>query len=394
MAPRPSAGWERALSRDTPPSLRIPASALQTEPHGTSAVPDAPPVSDALCADALAAELGLSPVIGLGAVVAVVTEEVPRILVLPRRPATGSPETGKRTTGKMEPVRIQAGGEETLPFGLFDPAEHRTLQLGLRSRVAERTGLTLPWVEQLYTFGDRGRDPAERNGGPRLLTIAYLALLREPLPVFDARWREWYDFLPWEDWRDGRPTCLDEPIRRGLQAWIGQATGEGERRGREERVSIAFGFGAAPWDPARTLERYEALYEAGLVAEAVRDRGERPSAAADRLGAAMALDDRRILATALGRLRGKLAYRPVVFELVPDEFTLLHLQQVVEALAGQRLHKQNFRRMLVAGELVEPTGRIGHGTRGRPAELFRFRRAVLRAKPSAGVALPTRRGGS
>ncbi len=292
------------------------------------------------------------------------------------------------------PLILVAGdGSLGLPSGPFDALEHRTFEIGLRRFVAEQTALEVGYVEQLYTFGDRGRDPAERNGGPRLLTIAYLALLREPLPVFDARWREWYDFLPWEDWRDGRPTCLDEPIRRGLQAWIGQATGEGERRGREERVSIAFGFGAAPWDPARTLERYEALYEAGLVAEAVRDRGERPSAAADRLGAAMALDDRRILATALGRLRGKLAYRPVVFELVPDEFTLLHLQQVVEALAGQRLHKQNFRRMLVAGELVEPTGRIGHGTRGRPAELFRFRRAVLRAKPSAGVALPTRRGG-
>jgi hypothetical protein len=114
---------------------------------------------------------------------------------------------------------------------------------------------------------------------------------------------------------------------------------------------------------------------------------------AQALGAPMALDDRRILAAALGRLRGKLAYRPVVFDLLPGEFTLLALQRVVEALVGQRLHKQNFRRMLATSELLEPTGRTEHSPRGRPAELFHFRREVLRAKPQAGVALPTMRAG-
>ncbi|MFO1112940.1 MAG: hypothetical protein U1E35_03390 [Rhodospirillales bacterium] len=105
----------------------------------------------------------------------------------------------------------------------------------------------------------------------------------------------------------------------------------------------------------------------------------------------MALDHRRILATALGRLRGKLAYRPLVFDLLPGEFTLFRLQRVVEALSGQRLHKQNFRRTLAANALVEPTGCMQSEGRGRPAELFRFRRAVLRAKPTAGVAMPTLR---
>ena len=80
-------------------------------------------------------------------------------------------------------------------------------------------------------------------------------------------------------------------------------------------------------------------------------------------------------------LRGKLAYRPLVFDLLPGEFTLFRLQRVVEALSGQRLHKQNFRRTLAANALVEPTGCMQSEGRGRPAELFRFRRAVLRAKP-------------
>jgi len=102
----------------------------------------------------------------------------------------------------------------------------------------------------------------------------------------------------------------------------------------------------------------------------------------------MALDHRRILATALGRLRGKLKYRPVVFELLPASFTLLQLQRIVEALAGMRLHKQNLRRLVERAGLVEGTGRLDSQTGGRPAELFRFRREVLRERPAHGVGLP------
>ncbi len=104
-------------------------------------------------------------------------------------------------------------------------------------------------------------------------------------------------------------------------------------------------------------------------------------------GRPMALDHRRILATALGRLRGKIRYRPVVFELLPPTFTLLLLQKVVEALTGFPLHKQNFRRLVEHGGLVEGTGQDVQ-TGGRPAELFRFRREVLRERPAPGVGLP------
>jgi hypothetical protein len=102
----------------------------------------------------------------------------------------------------------------------------------------------------------------------------------------------------------------------------------------------------------------------------------------------MAMDHRRILASALGRLRGKLKYRPVVFELLPASFTLLELQQTVEALAGQELHKQNFRRLVETAGLVERTARVRRETGGRPAALFRFRRDVLRERPAPGMGLP------
>jgi hypothetical protein len=148
----------------------------------------------------------------------------------------------------------------------------------------------------------------------------------------------------------------------------------------------------------RVLERYELLYEAGLVQEALLEKqvaGRKPAATtaggeAAEVGEAMALDHRRLAATALGRLRGKLKYRPVVFELLPASFTLLRLQRVVEALGGVPLHKQNFRRLVETGGLVEGTGLFEMRAKGRPAELFRFRREVLRERRAPGVAMPRR----
>ncbi|HBA41347.1 MAG TPA: NAD regulator, partial [Alphaproteobacteria bacterium] len=134
--------------------------------------------------------------------------------------------------------------------------------------------------------------------------------------------------------------------------------------------------------------RFELLYEAGLAAEAQRD-GVATFAldgkAVPPPGAPMMSDHRRILATAMGRLRAKLKYRPVVFELMPEDFTLLQLQRTVEAILGSNLHKQNFRRLVENSGLVESTGEIEPQTRGRPAAKFRFRREVLRERLAAGV---------
>jgi hypothetical protein len=100
-------------------------------------------------------------------------------------------------------------------------------------------------------------------------------------------------------------------------------------------------------------------------------------------------DHRRIVATALSRVRATSQYRPVVFELLPEVFTLGQLQETVEALAGSRVHTQNFRRLVEKQhELVEPTGELNHGTGGRPARLYRFRRAVHSERELVGTKLP------
>jgi len=263
-----------------------------------------------------------------------------------------------------------------LPFGPLDLEGDRTLERGLRRCIHDQTGVEVGYVEQLYTFGDRHR--SQQHTDPRLLSIAYLALVREEQPLSGAAWLDYYGLFPWEDHRETRPDALEAQILPRLEAW---ARGSEDRRAR---FQVTFGAGPAPWDPIRVLERYELLYEAGLVHEGFVDRGDEPPTDL-HTGLALAVDHRRIAASALGRLRGKLTYRPVVFELLPEQFTLTQLQRTVEVLSGIRIHKQNFRRLIERSRLVEDTGQLIGATGGRPAKLFRFRQEVLGERPRPGV---------
>jgi len=311
-------------------------------------------------------------IIGLNACVMTVTDETPRVLVVRR-----------------EPTRAQAEG---LPFGPFEPEHHRTLEIGLRNLVQEQTRVSLGYVEQLYTFGDRGRHVVEPGEGPRVVSVGYLALTRETDEgAGSGRWRSSYDFFPWEDWRRERPAMIDTMIRPPLEVWAAA-----DKATRWDRARLCFGFDGIHWDEEKVLERYELMYEAGLVIEARRDGRTLPPSAPSateqaRFGEAMHFDHRRILATGMGRLRGKLKYRPVVFEVMDASFTLLDLQRTVEAVSGIRIHKQNFRRLVETSGLVERTGKRTTKAGGRPAEQFRFRREVLRERPAPGVRVPLKR---
>ena len=285
-----------------------------------------------------------------------------------------------------EPRVLTIQDSEALPAGPFK-SDHRTLQIGLRSWVERQTHHPLGYIEQLYTFADRDR--THDGAGERLVSISYLGLTREghASGERDPRWQTWYRFLPWEDWRSGPPALVARIIAPRLRAWANGADDIATRRERKNRIEIAFGLSGRSWNEEFTLQRYELLYEAGLVPEAKR-RGQ---VANPLPGAPMRHDHRRILATGIARLRAKIKYRPVVFELMPASFTLLALQRAVEALAGQRLHKQNFRRLIDQQGLVEDTGDISTQTGGRPAKLVRFRREVLLERAVVGTKLPLSR---
>ena len=253
--------------------------------------------------------------------------------------------------------------------------------------MAEQTALKLGHVEQLYTFGDRGRHTVPGDTGPHLVSVGYLALTRIGDEVAGGA--------------GARPRPLAALVRLLPVGGLARGTAGGARRGdpagaaplephgaaagtgraaaaRPARaLRLAFGDDGARWDEERVLDRYELLYEAGLVLEAERDgrpvfdrRGDAASPARS-----MRFDHRRILATAISRLRAKLKYRPVVFELMADAFTLTELQRTVEAISGRHLHKQNFRRLVEGAALVEPTG-------GRPPR----RSAAGRRRSSASAA--------
>lgn len=323
--------------------------------------------------------------IGLSAVIVAADEDMPRVFIVrgARHPLASRDDT-QPVPGTTE-ERIDA-----LPFGPFDPARHTTLEKGLRQWVEEQTPLKPGYVEQLYTFGNRGRYASEDKYGLRVVSVGYLALTYGTDHETSDRefWQNWYVYFPWEDRRGGVPDLIPGIIEPALKKWARSAPSKAAQNARLARIRLCFGLDGVRWDEEKSLERYELLYEARLVPEVLRDR---PDLAEDGPvtvpGRPMQFDHRRILATAMGRLRGKLKYRPVIFELMPEKFTLLQLQRTVEAIAGIRLHKQNFRRLIENAGLVEDTGESIQQRAGRPAALFRFRRDVLQERQAPGVRL-------
>jgi len=303
-------------------------------------------------------------VIGLSSVIVAVDNNQPKLFIVKREDSRG----------------VSKKSSKALPFGKFDPNKHKTLEKGLIAWVKEQTPIEVKYVEQLYTFSSGIKYLADDNNKEmqRFLSIGYIALTNNvnvessENTFFD----DWYKFFPWEDWRKKRPEILDAQIMPKLKLWVSQASTPAEKNERQLKVDICFGSANHKWDEEKTLQRYELLYEAQLVAEYFIDNDKSP---AENIisGDSMIFDHRRILATAIGRLRGKLKYRPYVYELMPTEFTLLRLQNAMEAVMGKNLHKQNFRRFVESSGMIEQiSGKTSSESGGRPAALFRFKREV------------------
>src|SRR5688572_27454839 len=173
--------------------------------------------------------------LGLNAAIVTVREGQPHIVVV--RPGTAG-----------------SGAWDALPFGPFAPRAHRTLEIGLREWVKRQTGLDLGYVEQLYTFGDRGRHA--EPGGAHTLSVGYLALTRGAgEALLGSHWAPWYAYFPWEDWREGKPDILSDQIEPRLKQWAERPPLPDEPARalrRQERLRISFGIGGA-WDEEKVL---------------------------------------------------------------------------------------------------------------------------------------------
>ncbi len=174
-------------------------------------------------------------------------------------------------------------GQWALPGGFVRVDE--SLDSAARRELQEETGLHDIFLEQLYTFGDLGRDPRDR-----VVTVAYYALV----------------------------SLRDHP-----------------------HVKATTDARAARWFAIADV----------------------PS---------LAFDHDRILAMALERLRGKIRYEPIGFELLPAKFTLTQLQSLYETVLGQALDKRNFRKKILAMNLLVALDETETGVRHRAARLYRF----------------------
>ena len=284
------------------------------------------------------------------------------------------------TNGSLRVLTVAKG--ELLPNGLLAPFRH-SLQAGVRMWVAKQTSQPMGYVEQLYTFVDTRR---QNEQGMPVLYVSYLGLVREAADSIlhpDAKWQDCYCYFPWEDLRaDGGQR---DAIVSRLRIWANSADTEEVRQKRLKRIHLCWGVEPENWSEEYVLQRYEMLYESGLIAEAAEPQANFDFALT---GQTMRHDHRRVLATALSRLRAKIKYRPVIFELMPPEFTLLQLQNSVEAISGRLLHKQNFRRQIQQQNLIEPSDTGVSGSKGRPAQLYRFRDDVLPDRLISDIGLP------
>lgn len=178
----------------------------------------------------------------------------------------------------------------------------------------------------------------------------------------------------------GMQESLDDAAARVLAAKAGL---------RDIFLEQLYTFGALDRDPRTRVitVAYYALVDAARLAPAVSEEvalaqlsvpweGEAggPVEALDADGRALplAFDHAEILAMVVQRLRGKLGYAPIGFQLLPKDFTLRQLQEVHEAVLGRKLNKDSFRRSVLASGLVAPTGGSEKDVPYRPAGLYRY----------------------
>jgi 8-oxo-dGTP diphosphatase len=183
-------------------------------------------------------------------------------------------------------------------------------------------------------------------------------LIQRGLEPFKGRWALPGGFVRVNE-------TLDAAARRELQEEAGL---------RNVFLEQLYTFGAVDRDPRERVVSvaYYALVEVWRhVARAGTDAAKARWFPVTRLPK-VAFDHAGILETAIERLKGKVRYQPIGFELLPEKFTLSQLQHLYEAILGTELDKRNFRKKVLRFELLIPLKETQMLGRHRPSQLFRF----------------------
>lgn len=216
-------------------------------------------------------------------------------------------------------------------------------------------------------------DPSDYERPSVTVDVVIFSLIEESLSVLLVKRRHW----PFADtWAvPGGFVRMDESLEEAAARELAEETGV-----REVYTEQLYTFGDPDRDPRTRV--ITVAYFAIVPVDAIDD----PVAGSDAAEAgwfpvddlpALAFDHDEIVDYALTRLRYKLEYTMVGFELLPDTFTLSELQHAYELILGEALDKRNFRRKVLSAEILEYTGEKRREGEGRPARLFRYREDAI-----------------
>src|SRR5512136_1123534 len=218
-----------------------------------------------------------------------------------------------------------------------------------------------------------GHAPAERLAVTVDVVIFNLAeqdlkvlLVRRAHPPFEGQWAIPGGFVEANE-------SIDDAARRELEEETGV---------RDVYLEQLYTFGNPERDPRGRV--ITVAYFALMAGDVPTRAGDDAAAAAWHSVyslPALAFDHAEILKYALQRLRYKLEYTSVGFELLPNEFTLTELQSAYETVLGEKLDKRNFRRRILDAGVLAETSRHRAEGQGRPAQLYRYKKhAVMEVK--------------
>lgn len=201
--------------------------------------------------------------------------------------------------------------------------------------------------------------------------VVIFALRRDDLQVLLVRRRRWPYREMWAI--PGGFVELDEALEAAALRKLEEETGLAD-----VYLEQLYTFGAPRRDPRDRVitVAYFAVVPATRIVPRTADDAQHVRWCSVNDLPPLAFDHAEILTYALTRLRYKLEYTAVGFELLPEEFTLTELQTAYEIVLGEGLDKRNFRRKILSAGVIEPSSGYRSGE-GRPARLYRYRQDAV-----------------